>query len=253
VSSVHEHDVVIVGSGIAGGALATILAASGMCVLTLERQVEYRDHVRGEIVWPWGVRFARMAGVETVLLDAGALVLPRFIAYGEGASAPITIEVGDSVTGIEGSLNITHPRACSALADAALRSGADARTGVRNVRVETGNRPRVRWTESDGTAREAFCGLVVGADGRRSAVRSQARIALEIDPPTALMAGMLVESVEGLAEVNVVAREADVMFYSFPNKAGSRGSTSPSRPARSLDSPEPIGEATSWTRADSTA
>src|SRR5262245_19276333 len=68
--SVHMPDVVIVGSGIASGALATGLAASGVRVLTLERQVEYRDHVRGEILWPWGVRLARKVGVEGVLLDA---------------------------------------------------------------------------------------------------------------------------------------------------------------------------------------
>ena len=41
-----EPDVVIVGSGIAGGALATVLATAGMQVMTLERQPEFGDHVR---------------------------------------------------------------------------------------------------------------------------------------------------------------------------------------------------------------
>jgi menaquinone-9 beta-reductase len=74
---VESPDVVIIGSGIAGGALATVLAAGGMDVLTLERQAEYRDHVRGEILWPWGVRLARQLDVERILLGAGATVVPH--------------------------------------------------------------------------------------------------------------------------------------------------------------------------------
>jgi 2-polyprenyl-6-methoxyphenol hydroxylase-like FAD-dependent oxidoreductase len=220
MTSVSETDVVIVGSGIAGGALATALAASGIRVLVLERQVEYRDQVRGEILWPWGVRAARLVGVEGVLLEAGALVVPRLHYYDEGASSPVTIDVSESVSGIEGSLNITHPRACSALANAASAAGADVRTGIRTVRIEFGERPHVRWSDSDGVPAEAYCGLVVGADGRRSAVRSQARITHEVDPPAHLVAGLLVESVQGMAEVNVVGREADLMFYSFPQQGG---------------------------------
>ena len=68
--------VVIVGGGIAGGALATVVAtAGGAGTLTLERQPEYRDHVRGEILWPWGVRVARRLNLERLLLGAGAKVV----------------------------------------------------------------------------------------------------------------------------------------------------------------------------------
>jgi len=218
---VQEHDVVIIGSGFAGGALATVLAGDGLRVLALERQLEYRDHVRGEILWPWGVRLARALGAERVLLDARAQLVPRLDLYDEGASDPLRFEVGEAVGGIEGSLNISHPRACSALADAASSQGADVRKGVRDVRLEIGKRNLVRWTEKDGSGREAGCRLIVGADGRRSSVRSHARIELEVDPPAHLITGMLVETVEGMDDgINVMAREADLIFYSFPQQDG---------------------------------
>lgn len=41
-------DVVIVGGGIAGSALATVLARGGHEVVLLERQTVYRDKVHGE-------------------------------------------------------------------------------------------------------------------------------------------------------------------------------------------------------------
>jgi 2-polyprenyl-6-methoxyphenol hydroxylase-like FAD-dependent oxidoreductase len=218
---VQEHDVVIVGSGIAGGALATVLADDGLRVLALERQLEYRDHVRGEILWPWGVRLARALGVERVLLDARAQLVPWLDLYDEGAADPLRFDVGEAVGGIEGSLNISHPRACSALADAASSHGADVRKGVRDVQIEIGKRKLVRWTENDGSGREAGCRLIVGADGRRSSVRSHARIELEVDPPAHLIAGMLVKTVEGMDDgINVMAREADLIFYSFPQQDG---------------------------------
>jgi 2-polyprenyl-6-methoxyphenol hydroxylase-like FAD-dependent oxidoreductase len=214
-------DVVIVGRGIAGGALATVLAAGGMQVLSLELQAGYRDHVRGEILWPWGVRVARRLGLERILVDAGAAVVPRLDFYDEGAPEPIRIDVDKIVSGVHGSLNIAHPPACSALAEAAGTAGADVRWGVRNVRIEAGEHPQVRWTTSDGDDEEASCGLVVGADGRRSSVRSQAGIGLEIDPPAHFIAGMLVEAVESLnEEVNVMARESDLIFYSLPQRGG---------------------------------
>ena len=217
----ESADVVIVGGGIAGGALATVLATAGVRVLTLERQPEYRDHVRGEILWPWGVRVARRLNLERLLLGAGAKVVPRLDLYDEGSAEPLAIEVGEVLGAIEGSLNIAHPNACSGLAEAARGAGAEARRGVRDVRIETGMRPSVHWKGSDGADHQTACGLVVGADGRRSMVRSQAGVELEVDPPAHLIAGMLVETVDGIDErVNVIAREADLIFYSFPQQGG---------------------------------
>src|SRR5438552_13275296 len=127
---VSEPHFVIVGGGIAGGALATVMARAGASVLVLERQREYRDHVRGEILWPWGVRTARLLGLESMLLDAGALVVGWLDTYDEGADGPTGLDVGTVIDGIKGSVNLTHPTACAALGEAAAAAGATVCIGV---------------------------------------------------------------------------------------------------------------------------
>ena len=45
-----EPDVVIVGAGIAGGALGTVLSRAGFEVVLLEREITFPDRVRGEFL-----------------------------------------------------------------------------------------------------------------------------------------------------------------------------------------------------------
>jgi len=216
-----EPDFVIVGGGIAGSALATVMARAGASVLVLERQPRYQDHVRGEILWPWGVQVARGLGIEQTLLDAGALVVRWLDTYDEGTPSPDRIDAGAVFSAINGSLNVSHPAACAALADAAVLAGADVRMGVRQIDVVPGERPLVRWTANNGEEQQARAKVVIGADGRRSSVRSQAAIPFQVDPPAHLIAGMLAEGIEGMDQgVNLIAREADLTFFSFPQGAG---------------------------------
>jgi 2-polyprenyl-6-methoxyphenol hydroxylase-like FAD-dependent oxidoreductase len=96
-------DVVIVGGGIAGAALAFALAREGLGVTVLEATTDYPDRVRGETMQCWGVAEARELGVEQVLLDAGASVRPGTNTRGiAGAS---TDPDGMLVPGIGGTLN----------------------------------------------------------------------------------------------------------------------------------------------------
>jgi len=67
------HDVVIVGDGIAGSAMAMVLARRGFKVAVLERQAGFRDRLRGEFMQPWGVAEAMQLDLGDVFEDAGGI------------------------------------------------------------------------------------------------------------------------------------------------------------------------------------
>jgi choline dehydrogenase-like flavoprotein len=79
----QTYDAVIVGCGIAGGALATVLARAGKAVLVLERSTVYQDRVRGEFYEPWGAAEALRLGLHGVLVDAGGIHHTRYVPYDE--------------------------------------------------------------------------------------------------------------------------------------------------------------------------
>src|SRR6185312_13926154 len=98
-------DVIVVGGGIAGSSLATVMARDGYQVVVLERQAAYRDKVRGEWLACRGV----------------VQLLP----------------------GVPGALDVGHPEACEALTQAADAAGATVIRGVGDIDLEPGESPVV--------------------------------------------------------------------------------------------------------------
>jgi 2-polyprenyl-6-methoxyphenol hydroxylase-like FAD-dependent oxidoreductase len=217
-------DVAIVGGGIAGAALATVLARDGYEVLLLERQTSYRDKVRGEFLSCWGV--AEMLGLdlEKPLLDAGGHYVRRFVPYDEVID-PATAEANAApldrlLPGVPGCLDIGHPQACEGLAGAAAQAGATVLRGVGDVEVVPGNPPSLRY-ELDDLVTTVSASLVVGADGRTSSVRRQLKIALRETRIRSLLGGMLVDGLEAWPTDQMsLGTEGDLFYYVFPRANG---------------------------------
>ncbi|MCU1429921.1 MAG: monooxygenase FAD-binding protein [Actinomycetia bacterium] len=213
-------DVVIVGGGIAGGALATALADDGRDVVVLEATTKYEDRVRGESMLPWGVKEARDLGVEQTLLDAGAHIAPTWVHYDCGVPQQISeanpIPAAMMVPEVPGSLNLRHPEACNALNAAAQSAGAEVHRGVTDVTITAGAAPKVRAQGADGTTLDIAARLIVGADGRNSTVRRQAEITLHRKPETNMITGLLLEGLDDIPDhYDFLASEGDLFMASF--------------------------------------
>ncbi|MFN0146893.1 MAG: NAD(P)/FAD-dependent oxidoreductase [Dehalococcoidia bacterium] len=220
-----SYDVVIVGGGFGGGAMATVLARAGKSVLVLEKSTVYRDLVRGEWIAPWGVVEANRTGLYDVLAAAGNRHhLTRHVEYGEGIdpaeSEAAPLDMSTFLPGIPGPLCLGHPAACEALNASAVAAGATVLRGVEGAVVTPGAAPSVSYVH-DGAAHTVTARIVLGADGRNSAVRGQLGIELQRDTTHHFFSGMLVENAHGWPEdLQTSGTEGDIQFLAFPQGGG---------------------------------
>lgn len=58
-----KYDIVIIGGGVAGAALASVMARDGRRVLCIERNMGYPDRIIGEYLQPGGVHTVNELGL----------------------------------------------------------------------------------------------------------------------------------------------------------------------------------------------
>ncbi len=215
-----SYDLIIVGGGIGGSAMAATMARAGKSVLLLEKSTEYEDRVRGEWIAPWGVAEVQRLGLYDLLMDAGGHHITSHVTYDESrapeAAETTALPLGIFAANVPGPLTIGHPHHCQTLFDEAGRAGAETLRGVNVTGIELGASPSVSF-EHEGETRMAHAPLVVGAEGRMSPTRKEAGIKLHQDKPHHWFAGLLVEGVEGWDETRqAIGTEGKFGFLAFP-------------------------------------
>lgn len=84
----HEADVVVVGAGVLGCAIAVALAKQGRSVILLERSMAQPDRIVGELLQPGGCRALRKLGLGHCLEGIDAIETHGYevIYYGDGVA-----------------------------------------------------------------------------------------------------------------------------------------------------------------------
>ncbi|KZF22908.1 SE-domain-containing protein [Xylona heveae TC161] len=86
----HEADVVIIGGGVVGCAIAVALGRQGRSVILLERSLKEPDRIVGELLQPGGCEALRKLGMEDCLegIDAATVKGYQVIYHGAGVHIP---------------------------------------------------------------------------------------------------------------------------------------------------------------------
>jgi 2-polyprenyl-6-methoxyphenol hydroxylase-like FAD-dependent oxidoreductase len=213
-------EIVIVGGGVGGGTLATVLARNGIDVVVLERETIYPDRVRGEFIAPWGVAEFKRLGLLDLLYENGAIHTKRNVPYDENLSPEQaeqrTLDLTKMHPEAPGPICIGHPSMCNAFAESALAAGAVVLKGVRDIDCVQGNSPLVSCSH-EGKKLELKPRLIIGADGRNSIVRKQLGFRTEADEPHNLLGGMLVANVpDWPREMQAIGTEDRLHYLIFP-------------------------------------
>jgi 2-polyprenyl-6-methoxyphenol hydroxylase-like FAD-dependent oxidoreductase len=214
------YDIVTIGGGLGGAALAKAMAERGSRVLVVEREREFRDRVRGEALAPWGVAEAKALGLFDTLADRHGNELTHWRIYAGGQ--PLTERPFRETTPQKtGWITFYHPSMQELVLDAAEKAGAEVRRGARVVDVKPGARPRV-VVDQGGKTEEIEARIVVAADGRGSAARRMAGFESRSDPPKILFAGVLLENLRVDVDRfhHFVNPTIGRMAYLFPQRDG---------------------------------
>jgi menaquinone-9 beta-reductase len=190
---ITEYDVITIGGGLAGTALAKVLAEAGLRVLVLERETTFRDRVRGEQMHCWGVAEAKKLGLYEPLMKTCGNEVRYWSSQLVGYSDIVRRDLFESSPHRAGSLNFYHPEMQTLMIGAAERAGVTVRRGSRVTRLLLDTDPGVSVKhETDGEC-VYRARLLVGADGRNSLCRRWGQFHVERDPPGMTIAGLRID------------------------------------------------------------
>ncbi|HTT75194.1 MAG TPA: FAD-dependent monooxygenase [Candidatus Binataceae bacterium] len=210
--SSQNYDLIIVGGGLGGSALAKVMAEKGARVLLLEREQQYRDRVRGEVMFPWGVVELDKLGLYRTLAEQCGNEINQLHLYLGGAC----VDRRDTrLTNSFPTLNWVHHEMEEALLRIARDAGAEVRRGAHACGVRSSSRPAVTVDYQD-RFEELTARLVVCADGRASLARKWGNFLVHQENYGMLLAGVLLDRMPGVSpEINYWFLDSNVGQFVF--------------------------------------
>jgi menaquinone-9 beta-reductase len=165
-----RYDAVIIGARCAGAATAMLLARAGRKVLVIDRSAYGSDTLSTHALMRTGVLQLNRWGLLPTVMAAGTPAIRKTTFHYGRESISVSIKPEHGVG------HLCAPRRTvldRILVDAARSAGADVRHGVTLCELQYGANNRVigAWlTNSDGSRLGVRCDVLIGADGRQSAV-----------------------------------------------------------------------------------
>ncbi|KAI9845721.1 MAG: Squalene epoxidase [Sclerophora amabilis] len=174
----HEADVVVVGAGILGCAIAVALGKQGRSVLLLERSLKQPNRIVGELLQPGGVAALEKLGLRDCLEGIDAIRVKGYdvIYYGQGVHIPYPENADDTDRKRPEGRSFHHGRFIQKLREAATRT-----PNVTVVETKVTELVKNGWTgqilgvktETNGTCDCYFGHLTIVADGYASKFRKE--------------------------------------------------------------------------------
>ncbi len=198
-----DYDIITIGGGLGGASLAKGMADKGYKVLVVERETKFKDRVRGEVMFPWGVAEAQELGVYDVIMSAGGHHPEKFIAFAGPAPLPERNLAETTPQGVH-QLTIYHPKMQEAVLESAEKAGAEVRRGARVRGANPGAEPsaEIEW---DGGSETKTARLVVGCDGRNSVARKWGGFESREHKPGNLLGGVFLEGMPDDGNASVLS------------------------------------------------
>ncbi|MEJ7697329.1 MAG: NAD(P)/FAD-dependent oxidoreductase [Candidatus Limnocylindrales bacterium] len=170
-------DVAVVGGGPAGACLAIRLARHGIEVVLLERSPRWRWRAAGVFSSPAAMDALRRVGVSEQILNRVARPIPALRLETAGG-ATVRLTYGHDRGGPP-AVGFDRSALDPALLELARAAGADVRVGtaVSAVQLGDGRAPAMVTLRTGTGTTTLHARVVVGADGPRSIVAREARVA----------------------------------------------------------------------------
>ncbi len=180
------YDAIIVGARCAGSPTAMLLARKGYRVLVVDRATFPSDTVSSHVVHPLGVAALARWGLVDRLVETGCPPIHTY-AFDFG---PFTLSGSPGPTDAPVAYCARRTVLDKLLVDAAAEAGAEIREGitVEDVLIEDGRVGGIKGRSKDGATVTERARLVIGADGRYSAVAKALRPEQYNDRPPLLAA-----------------------------------------------------------------